>query len=695
MLWTIFVNLLSYTFRFPSHCAMQTGVVLLGLMLFASKLQSALILSDTFSYPDGPITNQVGSPWVTHSSNSTNEEILVTGGRAYLSSTRGDDVHASLTNQPYTPGSGVVLYFSLNVNFSASPTESGSYFAHFKDGGNGYRARVWASTSGAPAGLFRLGIGNGTGASASSGQLTNNLVLNAAYILVVRYNVATGVSTIWLNPASESDPSETAADPPGPITLTSFAFRQSSGMGTLFVDDLKVGTSFADVVVASSQPPIITSQPQSQIVSQGANVTFTVGAAGTPPLSFQWQFNSTDLSGATNVVLALTNVTAAQAGLYTVMVTNSLGFTNSETAMLTVNPPSTPGFSLLTYNVKGNGATDWSTDSPQVQAIARQLQFLNPDIITFQEIPYDLSYEMTNFVSAFLPGYTLARNSGTDGAIRSVVASRFPITRSTSWLDGIDLRGFGYSNANNSLDNFTRDLFEAQINVPGFARPLHVFTTHLKSTSGTTYADAAAKRAAEAMAITNFFATNLLALYVNDTYVLTGDLNDSDTNALAVQYLISEPSGLLLTNPKNPFTGSINTFSAQGSLNSRLDFIFPGGLLCSNIAGSQVFRTDLLPNPPPPLLTTDSAMASDHLPVLMLFNNPYDKPFRLLSFTLSNQIVTLMWESVPGQPYRLESSSNLAAWSVLVPNLTASGLNQIFTTNVSGSQQFFRVFRVP
>ena len=79
----------------------------------------------------------------------------------------------------------------------------------------------------------------------------------------------------------------------------------------------------------------------------------------------------------------------------------------------------------------------------------------------------------------------------------------------------------------------------------------------------------------------------------------------------------------------------------------------------------------------------------------MLFNNPYDKPFRLLSFTLSNQIVTLMWESVPGQPYRLESSSNLAAWSVLVPNLTASGLNQIFTTNVSGSQQFFRVFRVP
>src|SRR5439155_4036767 len=92
------------------------------------------------------------------------------------------------------------------------------------------------------------------------------------------------------------------------------------------------------------------------------------------------------------------------------------------------NPPPVVGaFSLLTYNVKGNGSSDWSTNAPQVQAIGRQLMHLNPDIITFNEIPYTNAWQMTNWVAAFLPGYFLATNSVGDGFIRSVIASRFPI----------------------------------------------------------------------------------------------------------------------------------------------------------------------------------------------------------------------------------------------------------------------------
>ena len=358
-------------------------------------------------------------------------------------------------------------------------------------------------------------------------------------------------------------------------------------------------------------------------------------------------------------------------------------------------PGSSNTISLLTYNVKGNGALDWSTNAAQVQAIGRQMQYLNPDIITFQEIPYDLSYQMTNFVNVYLPGYSLARNSGTDGSIRSVIASRFPITRSTSWLDGIDLRSFGYSNANNNLDNFTRDLFEAVVAVPGFPRPLHVFTTHLKSTSGTTYADAAAKRAAEAAAITNFFATNLFVLYPFDPYMLSGDMNDADTNALALQRLVSPPTGLKLTNPKNPVTGSINTFSIQGTLNERLDFIFPNGFLYSNIKTSLVFRSDKVVPLPTNLYSNDSRTASDHLPVMMLFNNPYDKPFRITSLMWSNASVALQWESVFGQPYRVDSSSNLGAWSVLASNLTATSNAFTLVTNVTGETRYFRIYRVP
>ena len=366
------------------------------------------------------------------------------------------------------------------------------------------------------------------------------------------------------------------------------------------------------------------------------------------------------------------------------------GFTN------TPPPPDTNfAFSLLTYNVKGNGATNWSTNSPQVQAIGRELQYLQPDIITFQEIPFDLSYEMTNFVTAYLPGYALAQNSGTDGSIRSSIASRFAITRSSKWLDGIDLRSFGYSNANNSLDNFTRDLFEAQINVPGFPQPLHVFTTHLKSTQGTTYADAAAKRAAEAAAITNFFTTNFFTLYPLHPFVLTGDMNDSDTNTLAIQRLISPATGLRLTNPKNPTTGSINTFSIQASLSERIDFIFPGDLLFSNIRTSQVFRTGVLNPLPPGLNANDDAAASDHLPVLMVFNNPYTQPFQITAIARSNAAVSMNWASVPGQFYQVETSSNLVMWSALATSLTATNYLSNFTTNATDVTKFFRVHQGP
>ena len=161
-----------------------------------------------------------------------------------------------------------------------------------------------------------------------------------------------------------------------------------------------------------------------------------------------------------------------------------------------------PGFSLLTYNTHGNFISDWTTNSPQVQAIGRQVQYLDPDIITFQEIPLTNAgwTHMPEFVTAFRPGYHLATNSGSDGFIRSVILSRHPITRSTSWLDAASLTNFGYDG------KFTRDLFEAQIAVPGFPQPLHVFTVHLKSGQGT---DDSARRAAEASTDIELFRAGL------------------------------------------------------------------------------------------------------------------------------------------------------------------------------------------
>jgi hypothetical protein len=91
-------------------------------------------------------------------------------------------------------------------------------------------------------------------------------------------------------------------------------------------------------------PPAITTPPQSQTVNVGSNVTFAVGATGTSPLSYFWQFNGTNLPGATASSYSVSNAQTAQAGNYTVAVTNLYGSVTSAVAVLTVNlPPAITG----------------------------------------------------------------------------------------------------------------------------------------------------------------------------------------------------------------------------------------------------------------------------------------------------------------------------------------------------------------
>ena len=96
--------------------------------------------------------------------------------------------------------------------------------------------------------------------------------------------------------------------------------------------------SLTNYVIAGI-PPQITSQPASQFVLVGSNVTFTVGIWGTVPLSYQWRFNGSNISVATGSSFTTNNVQKASGGSYSVVVTNSYGSTNSINALLTVRAP--------------------------------------------------------------------------------------------------------------------------------------------------------------------------------------------------------------------------------------------------------------------------------------------------------------------------------------------------------------------
>ena len=68
---------------------------------------------------------------------------------------------------------------------------------------------------------------------------------------------------------------------------------------------------------------MIVVQPQNQTANQGQNAAFSVTATGSAPLSYQWRFNSTSLSGATASTYTVTNAQPTNAGSYSVVVTNS------------------------------------------------------------------------------------------------------------------------------------------------------------------------------------------------------------------------------------------------------------------------------------------------------------------------------------------------------------------------------------
>src|ERR1700722_796185 len=106
-------------------------------------------------------------------------------------------------------------------------------------------------------------------------------------------------------------------------------------------------TAASTAVVAAS--PAITSQPCNTTVSLGQSSTFTVTATGTGTLTYQWQENSADISGATSSSYTTPATAAADNGsTFDVVVTNSAGSTTSNSATLSVLAPAQVSYFVST-----------------------------------------------------------------------------------------------------------------------------------------------------------------------------------------------------------------------------------------------------------------------------------------------------------------------------------------------------------
>ena len=95
-------------------------------------------------------------------------------------------------------------------------------------------------------------------------------------------------------------------------------------------------------------PPWIIAQPASQVVTNGQTAVFSVSAAGTPTLAYQWRKNGTNLLGMTGSSMAITNAGPANTGSYDVVVSNSMGMVvSSSAALLLASPANADSFAPI------------------------------------------------------------------------------------------------------------------------------------------------------------------------------------------------------------------------------------------------------------------------------------------------------------------------------------------------------------
>lgn len=107
----------------------------------------------------------------------------------------------------------------------------------------------------------------------------------------------------------------------------SYTVDVSNALGTITSDPALVKVLF---------PPIISQQPTGLTVFNGNQAAFSVQAAGTPPLTYQWLKDGTVIPNATGASWVITNAIFSDAGSYTVVVTNPYGIQRSDPALLTV-----------------------------------------------------------------------------------------------------------------------------------------------------------------------------------------------------------------------------------------------------------------------------------------------------------------------------------------------------------------------
>ncbi len=329
-------------------------VPLLGIVTFSVTASSGTTMTYQW-FKDGvaiaaatsssyTILTLLGSDSGTFAVKVTNAGGSVMSANAYLNIVPPPTITAQPQSQAVTQGQ--------NVSFSVVVSGSGSisYQWYFNGASLGGAAKGPAYSVNnvltANAGNYTVVVGNSTGSATSAVATLTVLVPPAIQTQPNNQTVRQDQNASFSVAASGSAPfsyqwkfngTNVSGATDASLTLTNVQTSQS-GDYTVVVTNPAGSVTSQVATLTVNLPPTITAQPQSQMVTQGQNVSFSVMASGSGPLSYQWYFNGLTLLGSTAPVLTLTNVQTSQSGDYTVVVVNTLASASSAVASLAVTP---------------------------------------------------------------------------------------------------------------------------------------------------------------------------------------------------------------------------------------------------------------------------------------------------------------------------------------------------------------------
>jgi hypothetical protein len=243
---------------------------------------------------------------------------------AFYVTTNSDSGNSGLKFPKITPSLYPAVSFQVDIAPTYQPANVTAYFAVQLNGGNWYvqSSPIPVDTS-----------------TATTTYATHGLTFDP---------LAANWNNLTLSASGATIGSFAAANLTGDITGAGLVFNVASGGGNFNVDNFLVVTNYF-----APLPPTITASPHSQTVFAGAGVSFAGSATGNQPLTYYWEkdgspvVNSGNISGANSNVLSILNVSAADAGSYFLIVSNSAGTDSSANYISTVLTVNERPFDLL------------------------------------------------------------------------------------------------------------------------------------------------------------------------------------------------------------------------------------------------------------------------------------------------------------------------------------------------------------